>query len=174
MKYKLVLLFVGGLIFVSASLSGTSSIVTWVKDMYNQPGIKPQERETVNAFPMRSVAADGRIFSASPKPFETTDIDFSSYLPPENLIDSYRFNQVEGKRMFLTYCAVCHGSDAQLNDGRGTGVSKKGLKVVSIRDLPGGYYYERIRRGGVQMPSMAYRMTDHERWDIANYLDRLY
>jgi len=171
-KLRIFLLLVGILCIFSVSLFGTSTITTWVKDMYNQPGVKPQEQESMNDFPSHVISADGREYNLPLKPFDSTELDFKSYQPPVNQSKSYQFDQTEGKKMFLTYCAVCHGSDGQLNDGKGTRVSLKGLQVVRIRDLPGGYYYDRIMRGGVQMPSLGFRMADQERWDVANYIDR--
>ncbi|MCP4578773.1 MAG: cytochrome c [Deltaproteobacteria bacterium] len=171
MKRRIILLLIGLICVFAVSLFGTSTITSWMKDMYNQPSVKPQEYESINAFPAHVISADGREYNPPLTPFDSVEIDFKSYLPPENRLESYHFNRVEGKRMFLTYCAVCHGPGGQLNDGKGTRVSRKGLKVVRIKDLPTGYYYDRILRGGVQMPPMGYRMTDRERWDVANYID---
>ncbi len=170
MKLKTLSLLSILLIVLTVSLFGTSTITTWVKDMYNQPSIKPQEQEGMKQFPINVVAKDGTVYSDKKQPFQTTEVNFSNYESPENSINDYQFNEATGKQMFLTYCAVCHGPQGKLNDGKGTRVSQKGLKVIAIRDLPKGYYYERLHRGGVQMPPLSYRMTDRERWDIANYI----
>ncbi len=140
--------------------------------MYNQPSVKPQGNDSMIFFQKHTVSTDGREFNPPAEPFGSAEINFNTYREPENTIQGYVFNKAEGKRMFLTYCAVCHGADGQLNQGEGTRISLKGLKVAKIRKLPTGYYYERLKRGGVQMPPISYRLSDQERWDTANYINR--
>jgi mono/diheme cytochrome c family protein len=169
-KHKLLISFlVLGLLSIT-TLFGTSTISTWVKDMYNQPNIKPQQKNSINQFPSQVVSTSGIEYKLVPKPLAAKPIDFSTYQAPENDIKGYQFSAEEGERLFYTYCAVCHGADGQLNQGEGTKISLKGLKIAKLRILPIGYYVERMQRGGIQMPPMAYRMSKMERWHIANYI----
>ena len=60
-KKILLLLFCVKLLFFSTAAYGTSTIWSWVKDMYNQPSIKPQEEGSFKNFPIGSVTTEGLI-----------------------------------------------------------------------------------------------------------------
>lgn len=77
----------------------------------------------------------------------------------------------QGKQIFLTYCAVCHGSE-----GHGDGPLAHKM-VFPPPELPSrlgglsdGYLYATIRNGGFIMPPHSYRISPTPRWDLVNYL----
>jgi mono/diheme cytochrome c family protein len=77
----------------------------------------------------------------------------------------------KGKRLYVSYCAPCHGPK-----GEGDGPIA-GKLMIPLPDLPAnlksrtdGYIYATIRNGGVVMPPQGVRILPAERWDIVNYL----
>jgi mono/diheme cytochrome c family protein len=80
----------------------------------------------------------------------------------------------QGRTLFQTYCAVCHG-----RDGRSGGpVGKYFMKVpdlsgAPIQDYPDGLLYSVIREGGFNMPSYAEALSVQERWAVVHFLRRL-
>ena len=57
-RKKIIVTILCGLFFSTAAY-GTSTIWSWVKDMYNQPSIKPQEEGSFKNFPIGSVTTEG-------------------------------------------------------------------------------------------------------------------
>lgn len=172
MKTKILICSLALSLLGLVSLTATSTISSWVKDMYNQPSIKPQEAGGLNTFPQHTVAQSGIEYAPAAAPFDETPLDFSHYEPPENRLEAFTFDQQEGHRNFLTFCAVCHGADGQLNQGEGTQISEKGLQVKAITKRPMGFYYDRLMRGGMQMPDMGFKLSEAERWNIAHYIGK--
>ena len=76
-----------------------------------------------------------------------------------------------GKRLFLIYCALCHGPDA-----RGGGpvamkfVPPPDLTLELFRQRTDGFLYGTIRDGGALMPGQGEGLSPRERWEVVNYL----
>lgn len=64
MKLKTILLLSIFSVAVYVTAFGTSTIVSWMKDMYNQKSIKPQEEGTMQEFPLGVVSTKGFMRSA--------------------------------------------------------------------------------------------------------------
>lgn len=152
------------------SLFATSTITTWMKDMYNQPSVKPQGKDSIVRFPENVVSTKGVQYHPPRRPFPEKAVDFQSYQAPQNNLEGFEADTAEGRLLFLTFCAACHGRDGRLNNGKGTPISLKGLKVRAMQMRPVGFYYDRLSRGGAQMPPLAYRMSERERWQVAHYV----
>ena len=61
-------------VFFSTAAYGTSTIWSWMKDMYNQPSIKPQEEGSFKNFPIGSVTTEGlQISTDGEKHLKATD-----------------------------------------------------------------------------------------------------
>ncbi|MFQ5776752.1 MAG: c-type cytochrome [Terriglobia bacterium] len=129
----------------------------WSIDMVWQPILTPFE-EGMSAPPPGTLPTQGG-------ELPTRDPDLRNPLPatPASL--------EEGKRLFSTYCAVCHGET-------GTGKGPVGSKfLVPPFDLtverPEDYIYTRIRDGGVMMPSYKEALSVEEAWAVVNYVRSL-
>jgi mono/diheme cytochrome c family protein len=80
----------------------------------------------------------------------------------------------EGRALFQTYCAVCHGAD-----GRAPGPVGKLFPMVAdlsspqIQEYPDGALYSVIREGGFKMPGYAEALSQRERWAVVHFLRTL-
>jgi mono/diheme cytochrome c family protein len=134
----------------------------WNMDMVQQPALRPYQR--IMLPPPDSVPVDGE------------------QVLPRNVIGERLHNPQapttesteNGKKMFLTYCAPCHG----LN-GMGHGTVAQGefrppdLTSDRIKKLNDGLLYGTITDGWLTMPSYRETMTVQERWNVVNYLRTL-
>ena len=77
----------------------------------------------------------------------------------------------QGKKLFLTYCAPCHGPDGK---GGGPVAKRASFPPPSLPSSAGrrskGFLYATIRNGGSIMPSFGYAMSSNERWAVVNFL----
>ena len=81
-RKKIIVTILCGLFFSTAAY-GTSTIWSWVKDMYNQPSIKPQEEGSFKNFPIGSVTTEGlQISTDGEKHQKATDF---SWLATRNI-----------------------------------------------------------------------------------------
>ena len=135
----------------------------WSTDMIKQPSVKPQTAPRVS--PTESVPIQGKEPSVD-------RIEAGKKL--QNPVTSTAVSIENGKRLFNTYCASCHGPEAK-GDGP---VAKKfipppNLTLEVFRKRPDGFIYETIRSGGPLMPSQGEALLPQERWEIVNYLRTL-
>ncbi|MGK0288734.1 MAG: mono/diheme cytochrome c family protein [bacterium] len=176
MKTKITLLVVAVCFTLVATTSvfGTSTIISWMKDMYNQPSIKPQESGTMQNFPLGTVSIDGKK-NTKTIPNNGWMAQMGSVKKPAH----YKVNMVNGKRMFQTYCEVCHGDKNGMGKAgkADTRVAEKffanGVVIPAgfvVKTMPANYLYLKIKHGGIKMPALGYMTTEQDRWDIINYL----
>jgi mono/diheme cytochrome c family protein len=77
----------------------------------------------------------------------------------------------QGRALFETYCAVCHGAD-----GRGQGPVGKyfsgipNLSATAIQTYSDGLIYSIIREGGFSMPGYAETLSPRERWALVHMI----
>lgn len=77
----------------------------------------------------------------------------------------------EGKALFQTYCAVCHGAQGR-GDGPISGKIPPPPSYVSDRlmQFPPGRIFHVITLGTGKMPSYASQLSFDERWKIVTYV----
>ncbi|HET8890817.1 MAG TPA: cytochrome c [Candidatus Angelobacter sp.] len=77
----------------------------------------------------------------------------------------------EGKELFRTYCAVCHGEQGR-GDGPISGKIPPPPSYVSERlmQFPPGRIFHVISMGTGKMPSYAAQLSADERWKIVTYV----
>jgi mono/diheme cytochrome c family protein len=89
----------------------------------------------------------------------------------------------QGEWAFMTYCAPCHGANA---DGKGTvtdntdGKKRFQIPAPALVGPTGigkirsdGYIYYTIRNGGALMPSYGVQLSDEEMWGVVAYIRTL-
>lgn len=80
----------------------------------------------------------------------------------------------QGKKLYNTYCIVCHGPQ-----GRGNGPVAGGamqpadLTSERVRTQSDGALYATIRNGFATMPAYGERLTPPERWQVILYVRTL-
>jgi quinoprotein glucose dehydrogenase len=66
-----------------------------------------------------------------------------------------------GRQIFATYCAICHGRG-------GEGVAGGPPALTSVRDT--AKIRQRVTKGGVQMPAMQSSLTEQQIHDVSEYV----
>ena len=83
---------------------------------------------------------------------------------------------VKGKRLFAINCMPCHGMPKK--EGFKAGVAGAKMGAPNLVDelytsRTAGEIFATIRFGGVIMPSLGWKLSHEETWDIVNYLQDL-
>jgi mono/diheme cytochrome c family protein len=82
-------------------------------------------------------------------------------------------NLANGKKMYDIYCATCHGAKG---DGQGQLVKRGkylGVPNYKDRELTEGSIYHVIYYGRNMMGSHASQLTEKERWQVVQYVQKL-
>lgn len=82
-------------------------------------------------------------------------------------------NLANGKKMYTIYCGVCHGKT-----GDGNGILNQRDKFTGVpsyadRDINAGTMYHVIMYGKGIMGSHASQLTNKERWQVVQYVEKL-
>lgn len=135
----------------------------WSDDMDKQPSVRPQEAPLLP--PPGTVPRQGQ----EPR---MDRVRAGERL--RNPVEPTPASLENGKRLFLVYCALCHGPDAK---GGGPVAAKfvppPDLTLELFRQRPDGFIYATIRDGGALMPAQGEALAPRERWDVVNYLRNL-
>ena len=169
-------------ILLTTMAYGTSTVWSWVKDMYNQPSIKPQEEGSMKNFPIGSVTTEGlEISTDGVKHQKATDFAWiasrnNPALAPKNPYKANKDSIKKGEFLYNSYCIACHGDDGKAT----TPVAIFRGGVLPIADIleadpsiTDGYLFYKITYGGigdVGMPPFGYSTSEEERWHLVNYL----
>lgn len=105
---------------------------------------------------------------------------WSDPIPPATVsaIASLRLTQsvqADGKALYLSYCAFCHGAEGLGNGPVGEVYlpTPANLSLPRIRALRDVELYERITNGFSTMPAFRARLSPEERWQIIAYVRSL-
>ncbi|MFQ5850155.1 MAG: c-type cytochrome [Candidatus Binatia bacterium] len=133
----------------------------WNRDMYDQPSVVPQEHPLPP--PPGAIPVSGR----------ERLLTWKEALKLQNPIPASSHSQEKGRRLFMLYCALCHGAE-----GKGDGpVAEKLSASTDLSSILGertdGALYYQILNGGEVMPTYKASITPGERWDVINYLRQL-
>lgn len=81
----------------------------------------------------------------------------------------------ESKRVYLAYCAPCHG-----NSGKGNGIAAASVNPkpadhtsAAVQSETDGSLYWKMTEGRTPMPSYKQILTDVQRWQMVNYIRTL-
>ncbi len=147
--------------------------------MFNQISIKPQEPGGMGTFPIGSVSVDGKVVEDPTDRFSWMVPEMSVKTAVRNPIESEAGSLANGQLKFNTYCRVCHGDTAAINEAgfAATKINDLGMIAPAVITLTpeftDGYIYQKVKYGGAIMPSLGYATTDRDRWDIINYIRTL-
>ena len=82
---------------------------------------------------------------------------------------------MEGKKLYVRYCVVCHG-----DKGKGDGVAGVNLNPrpadhtsAHVQSMSDGALYWMITNGNPPMPTYKAILKDNERWELVNYIREL-
>ena len=134
----------------------------WTQDMVRGRAVRPQ---TVMLVPPPNTRAVGH-----PRILDRDEADKRLTNP---LAASTQVLE-QGRALFGTYCAVCHGAS-----GSGGGPVGKyfrqvaDLSATSIQKYSDGLMYSVIREGGFNMPGYAETLSAPERWALVHFVRTL-
>ena len=142
----------------------------WDKDMVDQPTVKPQE--SAAPAPPDAVPTTGR--ETLPTPTTEKELfkakDAAAAL--RNPVPASAESVARGAYLYRINCVVCHGER-----GHGDGpVGRKfdpppvDLNKAHTQDQADGQLFFTLTRGRVAMPFYRDALSQHERWDVINYL----
>ncbi len=174
---SVILILLASLVVTGCSCSSRSSStnVELIQDMMEQPALKAQDYEPGDTQQAASRLPPEGSVPVGYKPY-------ANHLNPaaaEGLKNPLEGNaQVLeiGRTKFETYCAVCHGPQA---DGKGLVAAKMSIQVPSLvgekaRGYKDGHIFHIITDGQGVMSSYAYQITnENDRWAIVNYIRSL-
>lgn len=161
----------GGLFAVTFFLTWVATIVAsepvyafpWSTDMFRTQSVQPSE-ETPRNQPSDTLAANGR---------QPVSLGRSAGL--RNPVTANSFRLYEGKSLFDTTCAPCHGYD-----GKGDGPARNLLRVPPAdltngmpAQVADGYLFVTIRQGNHAMPSYGDALSARETWLVVLYVRSL-
>ncbi|WP_298314274.1 cytochrome c [uncultured Aquimarina sp.] len=139
-------------------------------ETYGQYGVFPGGQEAM-------LPAEGSI----PRGWMPYDYENSTegyQLAKDSLKNAIRYtkeNEEAGKALYDIYCAICHGGKG---DGKGTLVQREKILGVPSYDDVGraiteGSIYHVMYYGINSMGSYAAQTSEHERWQIVQYVQKL-
>ncbi len=160
---KLAIKFLGLLILVSACTRDTEvSKMQYMPDMADGPGIKTH-REYLDP-PEESVPLHATIYPAALEDADSL----------QNPLARSEASVANGKKMWDTYCVVCHGpagkGDGSLGDLFPRPPDITGEIYKSKKD---GFFFYKITFGSALMPAYGHSISIQERWQIVQYLRQL-
>jgi mono/diheme cytochrome c family protein len=83
-------------------------------------------------------------------------------------------NLAMGKRMYETYCTVCHGADGKGGHSLGDNFPMPpDITDASYKQRGDGFWFHRITFGAAIMPGYGHSISIHERWMLVHYAKTL-
>lgn len=185
---KLWLLAVAAPALLSVGCSGDKSEpgIEYAPDMYHSVAYDPLSQMDVNPHtkdgknliePVKGTIARGQLdyiypYANTPEDYERAGVELK--IPAD--IDSSEATVAEGKRIYLQYCAVCHGENG-MADGPIVAAEKfpppPAYNSPLLKNLPAGKMYHSITHGKNLMGSYASQVNPTERWKIIRFIQTL-
>lgn len=170
------ILAIATLVLTSCTRDRSKPNIQYMPDMYKSI---PYEPYAVNASMKNGMVAQTPpegVIARGQKPFEIPAGLEGYNQAKENLhspLPKNAANLKNGKKMFNMYCAICHG---EKGDGQGNLVKRQkffGVPHFKDRDINEGSIYHVIYYGRNMMGSHASQLTEKERWQVVQYVQKL-
>lgn len=92
----------------------------------------------------------------------------------ENPVEPTAISIGNGKALFQTHCAVCHGPQGRGDGPAATGLTPRPADLMqSARRLPGGVVAGVITDGRGSMPPFKATLNQPQIWDLTNFVKSL-
>lgn len=176
MNRQIIAILVVLIALTSCSRDRSKPNLRYMPDMYQsipyEPyGVNKMMKDSMSAMlpPQGSIARGHSTFDI-PGTFEGYDIAKATLKSPLEVTPE---NLAKGKQTYSIYCAVCHGAKG---DGKGVLVENgKFLGVPNYKDrnINEGSIYHVIYYGRNMMGSHATLLTEKERWQVVQYVQKL-
>ncbi len=150
--------------------------VQYMPDMYVSVPYSVNGAEGLNGAPVNLAPVTGTIARGGEAAYDIPNTNEGyekakiTLTSPLEITDK---NLANGKKMYTIYCAVCHGKK-----GDGDGILSQRDKFAGIpnykdRDITSGSIYHVIMHGRNLMGSHAAQLTQKERWQVVQYVEKL-
>lgn len=165
------------IVFVSSvSCSKRDRKLQYMPDMYESVAYDANGAKSVNNAPVNRLPVAGTVSRSGKVGFEypnTSEGYDLAKLELKSPIKVDEANMENGKKMYGIYCAVCHG-----DKGDGNGILSQrdkfnGIPNYKDRDITEGSIYYVIMHGRNLMGSHAAQLTQKERWQVVQYVQKL-
>lgn len=186
MKLWLLAVTTPALLWVGCSGDKSEPGIEYAPDMYHSVAYDPLSQIVANPHtrdgknliePVKGTIARGQLeyiypYANTPEDYERAGLELK--IPAE--IDSSESTVAEGKRIYLQYCAVCHGENG-MADGPIVVAEKfpppPAYNSPLLKNLPAGKMYHSITHGKNLMGSYASQVNPTERWKIIRFIQTL-
>ena len=174
-NFKLII----ALVFISSLISCNDKRtpqLQYMPDMYESVPYNVNGAEGLNGKPVNMKPVAGTIARGGFPAYDIADT-FDGYELAKstltNPLETTEASLENGKKMYVIYCASCHGKK-----GDGNGVLSQREKFSGIpnykdRDINAGSIYHVIMYGKNLMGSHASQLTYKERWEVVQYVEEL-
>ena len=174
---KFIFITIGLIISLSSCTRDRSKPnVQYTPDMYVSIPYEPYGINTIMNDSMAALAPPVGTIARGKKPFEYAEGLEGYAAAKESLKSPLEVNKANldnGKKMYNIYCANCHGIKG---DGQGILVQRGkflGVPNYKDREINEGTIYHVIYYGRNMMGSHASQLTEKERWQVVQYVQKL-
>lgn len=172
-----VFLFVSVILMSACTRDRSKPNIQYTPDMYVSIPYEPYGVNTVMSDSMAAQTPPAGAIARGKIPYAYENNNAGYEAAKEGLqspLEKNAENLANGKKMYNIYCAVCHGVKG---DGKGELVeNQKFFGVPAYKDRPyitDGSIYHVIYYGRNMMGSHASQLTEKERWQVVQYVQKL-
>ena len=157
------------------AIPGAGLTLPWVKDMRDQPSLKPQD--SLVSVNRSSVPVAGK--DRYPPPADIIELVQARLEAGRTLVNPIAKSPeslARGRQMYELHCLVCHGEQ-----GRGDGpVGRKfvpqpmELNLDYVQLQPDGQLFYTISHGSIAMPFYRQAILPEDRWHLVNFIKEVF
>ena len=174
-------LFISALVAVlfltSCSRDRSKPNLQYMPDMYETIPYEPYGQSNIMLDGMAAQTPPAGTIARGKMPFGYSSDFIKGYMVAKDSLHSpikvSSENLKNGKALFNIYCTICHG---EKGDGQGNLVKREkffGVPHFKDRDITEGTIYHVIYHGKGMMGSHASQLTEKERWQVVQYVQKL-